>query len=545
MMQLRLRALALVQLASATGLQAQYPVARIDSIFAPWNQPDSPGCLTGVRLRAAEPLIRAYGMANLESDTPLTPESISESGSVAKQFTAASIGLLVLRGQLSLDDEIHKYLPEVPDFGHPIKLRNLLNHTSGLRDQWALLGIIGWPPGTEVHTLDQILYLVSRQRRLNFEPETEYLYSNTGYALAAIIIQRVTGKSLAEFSRDELFRPLGMTETAWRDDYRRVVPKRATAYSHGPNGAGWLQDMPFTMVYGNGGLLSSMRDLLIWNDALTTGKVPGGPALVRLLEERARLADGTTISYALGLTHADYRGIHEISHGGSTAGYRTYLARWPDRGLSVAVFCNAGSADPARYARGIADVVLGLGPPTYTGPKPVAVTPGELAAVAGAYRDTTTDQAMTFTVADGRLTVSTFGRATPLTPLGGGRFWSEAAGEFQFEAGSPSTRVTQRSEGRHEFERDARFDPASVRPGDYTGTYKSEELDVRYEVRIHDGRLEVKNGHRAAYPLVPIYPDGFRGGPATFRFTRDADGRILGFRIFAGRARDVRFERTR
>ncbi|MEO8452676.1 MAG: serine hydrolase domain-containing protein, partial [Gemmatimonadota bacterium] len=172
----------------AAPVAAQYPVARIDSVFSQWNRTDSPGCLLGVRDRDREPLLRAYGMANLEYATPLTPESISESGSVAKQFTAATVALLAVRGRLSLDDDIRKYLPEVPDFGKTITIRHILTHTSGLRDQWALLGLIGRPPGSEVHTVDQILYLVSRQRRLNFDPGSAYLYSNTGYVLAGIIV---------------------------------------------------------------------------------------------------------------------------------------------------------------------------------------------------------------------------------------------------------------------------------------------------------------------------------------------------------------------
>jgi CubicO group peptidase (beta-lactamase class C family) len=528
-------------LAFPASLRAQYPIARIDSIFAPWSGSATPGCLLGVAQAGRERLIRAYGMANLESATPLEPESVSESGSVAKQFTAASVALLAVRGRLSLDDDIRRYLPEVPDFGSTITIRHLLTHTSGLRDQWALLGLVGWPPGTEVHSLDLILDLISRQRRLNFPPGAEYLYSNSGYALAAIIVQRVSGRSLAEFAKAELFQPLGMIHTQWRDDYRRVVPKRATAYS--PAGGGtWVQDMPFTNVYGNGGLLSTMADLLTWNDALTTGRIPGGRPLVQLLETRARLTDGTTIAYALGLTHDDYRGIHEIAHGGATAGYRTYLARWPDRGLSVAVFCNAGSADPTRYARGVADVVLGLEAPAE--PAGSALTAEEVAAFSGIYRDTTTDQTFTFAERDGRLTVSAGGGSLRLVPEGGGRFSSAGIGEIRFD--SPGRRAIQRNDGTKIFLKQASFDSAAVRLADYEGTYRSPELDVVYRISVRDGRLEVKNGFRPPFVLVPVYPDGFRlsGAFGTIRFARGADGPVKGFRAFVGRARDVWFDRT-
>jgi CubicO group peptidase (beta-lactamase class C family) len=216
-------------------LTAQDP--RIDSLFSGWARTEGPGCIAGVKQSGKTVHLKAYGMANLEYGVPLTTESVSESGSLAKQFTSAAITLLAKQGKLSLDDDIRKHLPEVPNFGRTITIRNLLTHTSGLRDQWALLGLAGWPPGTQVHSIPLILDLVSRQRMLNFEPGSLYLYSNTGYVLAATIVQRVSGKSLAEWSQDNLFQPLGMKNTEWRDDYRRVVKGRATAYSPVRNGA--------------------------------------------------------------------------------------------------------------------------------------------------------------------------------------------------------------------------------------------------------------------------------------------------------------------
>jgi hypothetical protein len=286
-----------------------------------------------------------------------------------------------------------------------------------------------------------------------------------------------------------------------------------------------------------------MRDLLIWNDALTTGRIPGGAALVKLLEERAKLTDGTTIGYALGLQHDDYRGIHEIGHGGATAGYRTHLARWPDRGLSVAVFCNAASADPGSFAHRVADVVLGL-PTTTTTSAETVVSGVDLAPLTGTYRDTTTDQIVILTARDSGLFASAGGPPTRLAPLGGGRFRSEVAGEFRFAPGNPSGGFsTSDNNGRRSYLRQGVVDTATLRLSDFTGAYRSPELDVTYRVTVNGDRLELKNGYRPALRMNPIYPDGFRSGPATLRFMRDGDGRIVGFRVFAGRARDVRFER--
>src|SRR5205823_3026322 len=187
--------------------------------------------------------------------------------------------------------------------------------------------------------------LVVHQRMLNFPPGTRYLYSNTGYALAGIIVQRVSGKTLDAFTQERLFKPLGMSHTQWRDDFTAVVKNRATAYS-GSEASGFHTDMPFTNMIGNGGLLSTVGDLLKWNENLDHPTV-GGASYARTMQTRMRLKNGREISYALGLEVADYGGMREVAHGGSTAGYRTHLARYPEQKVSVAVWCNDANANPA------------------------------------------------------------------------------------------------------------------------------------------------------------------------------------------------------
>ena len=535
------RMLMMALLAAAPGVSAQQD-PRIDSVFSSWQRTDGPGCIAGVRQNGSTVHLKAYGMANLEYNVPLTAESVSESGSVAKQFTAAVLLLLEREGKLSLDDDIRKHLPQVPDFGARITLRNLLTHTSGIRDQWALLSIAGWPPGTMVHSIDQIVYLISKQQRLNFSPGDLYLYSNTGYALLAAVVRKVTGQSMADWSREHLFRPLGMLHTQWRDDYRRVVPTRATAYSRGAGGA-WVQDMPFTMVYGNGGLLSSIPDMLLWNDALSNGTAPLSREMVREMETPMRLNDGTVISYALGLGVNDWRGIREVGHGGATAGYRTQLSRWPERNLSVAVFCNAGNATPGEYARRIAQRLLSA-PAEDVAPAPVvAITTAELTPLIGAWRDSVWDRTVTTSLQGDTLKISAGGPSTVLTHLGKLRFWSPVAGDFQFETGNGAGRLVQQQDGRHVYLRQPPVDSASVRLADYVGRYYSDELDVSYEVRIEEGRLTARRTWETPVRLTPAYPDGFSAPGRTVRFVRNGTGRVTGFRVFAGRALDVRFTR--
>ena len=251
---------------TASGIES-----RVDGVFANWTGA-TPGCAVGVASNGKALLAKGYGMADLEHDVRITPDSIFEAGSVSKQFTATSVLLLARDGKLSLDDPVRKYIPELPDYAAaqsgesgraPLTIRHMLNHTSGLRDWGSVAGIAGWPRTTRVHTHAHVLDIVSRQRALNFTPGTRWSYSNTGFNLAAIIVSRVSGTPFPEFTRTRLFQPLGMTHTSWRDDYTRIVKGRAMAYA--PRADGFHTLMPFETVYGNGGLLTTVGDLLRWN----------------------------------------------------------------------------------------------------------------------------------------------------------------------------------------------------------------------------------------------------------------------------------------
>src|SRR5918996_3032998 len=223
-------ALAIANAASPTDLEAQ-----VDKIFSKWTS-STPGCAVGVGLDGKPVLAKAFGMADLEHDVRNTAATIFEAGSVSKQFTAAAVLLLARDGKLSIDDPVRKYIPELPDFHKPLLIRHMLNHTSGLRDWGSVESIAGWPRTSRVYTHAHVLDIVSRQSRLNFQPGTRWSYSNTGYNLAAIVVERVSGMSFQDFTRSRIFEPLGMTHTSWRDDHARVVKGRAVAYVAGPQG---------------------------------------------------------------------------------------------------------------------------------------------------------------------------------------------------------------------------------------------------------------------------------------------------------------------
>ena len=543
-----------------TGSAAQAPQsdlpARVDAIFARFDR-TSPGCGVGLGKDGRTLYTHGYGLANLEYGVPNTDSTVFESGSVAKQFTASALVLLEHDGKLSLDDDIRKYLPEVPSFGgQRITIRNLLTHTSGLRDQWGLLGIEGRGPGLQVHSALTSLDLVAHQKMLNFPPGSEYLYSNTGYALAGLIVQRVSGKTLGEFIEERLFRPLGMTHSQLRDDFTRIVPNRATAYS-GSAATGYHTDMPFTNMVGNGGVLSTMSDLLRWNENLDH-PVVGGQSYVNEMQTRMRLTNGRTISYALGLEVVDYDGIREVSHSGSTAGYRTFLARYPDQHVSVAVWCNYAGANPTALAHQVADLVLVKQPLTTAQSQAthVDVPPALLDKWTGTYRDPHTDQTMTLVSAQGGLTtVSSRGaagggpntRAVRFVPLGGPKF-TIPQGRAVF-SGSPGHRTFMlvRTDGDTAHYEEVRSAPASLPTTDYVGTYASDELDVRFTIASRGGKLYLQRRPYEEFELRPVYADDFQsgGGLGTLRFARGRDGRVTGFAFYAGRVLDVRFAKVK
>jgi len=328
----------------------------VDLAFAGWTR-QTPGCAVGVSENGATVLEKAYGMADLEHDVANVPASVFEAGSVSKQFTAAAMLLLARDGRIDLDDPVRKYVPELPDYGVPLTIRHLLTHTSGLRDWGSLAGIAGMPRGSRTYTHAHVVDILSRQTVLNFAPGTRWSYSNSGYNLAAVIIARVSGMSFAEFSRERLFEPLGLTHTSWRDDYTRIVPGRADAYSTAP-GNRYRQNMPFENVHGNGGLLTTVGDLLRWDEALATGPL-SGPALAAQQQTQARLNDGRQLHYGFGVFRGVYKGVPEVYHSGSTAGYRAFNTYYPSARLAVAVLCNAANANATRLARAVSDVYLG------------------------------------------------------------------------------------------------------------------------------------------------------------------------------------------
>jgi CubicO group peptidase (beta-lactamase class C family) len=381
-------------------------VAAVDRAFENYRGTSVPGCAVAVSRDGNVVLERAYGMANLETSTPIQPGTIFHVASVSKQFTAMAILLLAKDGRLSLDDDIRKHLPEIPDYGPTITIRHLLNHTSGLRDQWDLLALARGRFEENRITEADVLDIVPRQKALNFMPGAEYMYSNTGYTLAAVIVKRVSGRSLRAFAHERIFAPLGMNDTHFHDDFTMVVPGRAWAYVPAFGAAtNFRTSVPNYDTYGATSLFTTVGDLLKWERNFTTMKV-GDAALFTEMHRNGRLNGGDSTGYALGVGVGAYRGARIVEHTGGDAGYRSYLGRFPDQKLAIALACNTSTANVSALPRRIADIYIGdllatQSPPVT--PQGVALTAEQLRGRAGAYFQPTLVQFAEITFRDGKL----------------------------------------------------------------------------------------------------------------------------------------------
>jgi CubicO group peptidase (beta-lactamase class C family) len=330
--------------------------AKVDSVFSLWNKPDSPGCAVAVIKDGAIIYKRGYGMANLEQRVPIAPDTAFYICSTSKQFTAMSIALLEEQGKLSLDDDIRKYLPEMPAYERPVTIRHLIHHTSGLRDYLMLWTLAGRNFADSIAEAEAI-ELIARQKSLNFTPGDQYLYSNSGYFLLSVIVKRASGKSLREFADEYIFKPLGMRNTHFHDDKTMLIPRRADGYNPRSDGFS-LVKTSFDLV-GDGGLYTTAEDLFLWDQNFYHNKLGKGvQSLIDRVLTRGKLNSGKEISYAFGLGIEEYRGLKMVAHGGAFIGFRTEMIRFPEQKFSVIVLSNLGTTDASLFAKKVADIYL-------------------------------------------------------------------------------------------------------------------------------------------------------------------------------------------
>ena len=532
----------------------------IDAIFKAHDTPRSPGCALGVMQGGTLAYARGYGMADLERRAPITPTTAFDIGSTSKQFTAASLALLVEDGKLSFNDDVRKYIPELPDYGTPITIDRLLRHTSGLRDYNGLLALAGYSL-EEVTTDSQALALIARQRRLNFPPGSRHEYSNTGYFLASVIIKRVSGLSLADFSRERIFRPLGMTRTVFRNQFAMLIPGRALGYAPDEHG-GFQISMSNWEETGDGALHLTVEDALKWDENFYHPRV-GGPALIDWLQERGRLANGETIAYARGLFVDEYRGVRRVHHGGDWIGYHAAFNRYPAQHTSIVIFCNSDAIAPTALADRVADIVLArqlaARTPTVAANASQSGAPSNGVAphlqsgrFVGSYL--VAESRMVFRIAEdsGKLALLLGGRSLPLRPKDSTTFAVgdfPAVVEFSLDSGIARTmRLRVDGDKGEPALRFAAVAPSTEELGRYNGSYYSPELGVTWPIALDGGKLVIKSQKRSLLdvggPLEPATKDAFYAATwgGFLQFTRDASGGITGFDLSSSRMRDIRFE---
>ena len=532
---------------NATAQTLQDTLSKIEQLFNRYK-PDIPGCQFVISRNGRIIFSKAYGMADLEHNAPLTAQSPIEIGSVSKQFTAACILLLEQQGKLSLDDDIRKYIPELPDYGAKITLRSMIHHLSGLKDWEAIVTLAGEPVGTRVYDNEDVLDILCRQRSLNNKPGDEYLYSNSNYNLLAIVVKRASGMDLAEYSRKYIFKPAGMTHTRWRTDFREVVPGRAIAYGY-TNDNQYVTDMPLEDAYGNGGLLTTAEDLTAWNNYYWAGKL-GFPSLLSKQLAPGRLNSGDTTTFAAGFERDTYKGWEKIGMGGRTEGYGCGLIYLPELRLSIAAITNT-SRNMGNQIDEVMDLLIkekpGSAPVTAPSAKRagVAVKATILNRYTGWYKNARSGDPLKLYLKDGKLAVSNAGfRMIPEGPL-------SAINDHTFVMQYWGKIVIQPQHGLL-FVHPGRdtvvytyVKPALPDLQEYTGTYYSDEAQVKFTIGIKGNNLVLERNPHDTAMLTATFKDGFYYWSGSICFERDKSKRIRSFKLSLPRARNIVFKRLR
>jgi len=457
----------------------QKAAAAVDEVFGDFAKPGSPGCALGVYRDGQIIYAKGYGLANLEENVPITPQSVFDIGSTSKQFTAASILLLEKQGKLSVNDDVRGHIPELPDYRQKITILHLLNHTSGLRDYLTLMELAGINTDS-VTTDEDALRIIVRQKALNFAPGSDWLYSNTGFFLLSVIVKRVSGKTLREFAAENIFAPLQMTHTQYRDDHTSLIANRALAYDPKDKEGGYSLNVSYFEQTGDGAVHTSVEDLLKWDENFYSGQI-GGKEFLSEIQEQGKLNSGKVLDYAKGLRIAEYRGLRTVSHGGSWGGYRAELLRFPEQHFSVACLCNLGSASPSNRAHRVADVYL---------------------------------------------------------------------------AGLMKPKEEKKKELKEDERQKAEIRLAEEQLRDYLGDYSSDELRVSYRLETAEGKLKLTIGlPSGAFTSLGNSPQDYLRATGTdefqfgktgiaIHFQRNAEHRVTGFTLDAGRTRGLAFVRT-
>ena len=541
--------------------------SQVDSLFSKYGKSDSPGCAVALIKDGTVIYKQGYGMANLEYNVPITPSTIFHVASVSKQFTAFAILLLESDGKLSINDDIRKYLPDMPDFGKVITIRHLMNHTSGLRDQWDLAVAAGWRMD-DVITQEQLLKLIMHQKDLNFAPGEEHLYCNSGYTLLAEIVTRVSGKPFVDFTQERIFKPLGMNDTHFHIDHEQIVKNRAYSYSDEGNGTYKISALNYANV-GATSLFTTVEDMAKWNNNFDQYTV-GGKPVVDKMQVKGVLNNGKEINYACGLVIDTYKGLRTVSHNGGDAGFRSQFKRFPDQHFSMVILSNHGSFDFSIPDK-IADLYLSdaikavttekeakeVKPATET-EKPkqrneISLDPAKLDSLVG-----------DFELFPGFiLTVSKEGNQLKCQATGQSKelLFPESEIEFFYkivdaqisfkrdDKGVVNELVLHQNGQNLTGKRIEKFNPSLEELKQFVGMYYSDELQTFYTISLNkDNQLICSHQRHPDSLLILSKKDQMIANssshPIPMNFTRNEKSDITGLTIDTGRNRNLRFNKV-
>lgn len=526
---------------------------QVDKIFVGWDKKDSPGCALAIIKDGRILYKRGYGMAHLEQNSPITSTTAFDIGSVSKQFTAMSILLLAEQGKISLDDDIRKYLPEMPRYESVITIRHLINHTSGLRDYLTLVSLEGNGRDEDFYVDGEVVDLLARQRQLNFKPGDQWLYSNSGYFLLSQIMKRASGKTLREFADENIFKPLGMKNTHFNDDHTEVIKNRAQGYAPRQGGGFSISVSPLDMV-GDGNVVTTVEDLFLWDQNFYRNRLgKGGQELINEALKTGVLNSGEKLEYAAGIFVTSYKGLKEVSHGGAFVGYRAGLLRFPDQQFSVACECNLAVIDPMTLAHRVADIYLAdqfkqeAAKKNDDQPKFIELSESELKDKIGAFRNTLNGLIWKFKVKEGKLTADVPGATLQFAAVSANEFYSlngPVKRALKFERDKLMW-MTIEGQKPIKFEAVELVSPSSVELADYAGDYYSDELGVTYKVALEGGKLYVRHENKykelPTNALEPTLKDTFFIQGVTLNFKRNGQKQVNAFTLDAGRVKNISF----
>ncbi|MCO5214731.1 MAG: beta-lactamase family protein [Thermomicrobiales bacterium] len=535
----------------------------IDALFASYTN-STPGAALAIYREGEIVYANGYGMANLEHNVPISPISIFDIASISKQFAAMCVALLQQAGLLHVDDPVQKYLTELPQWEHPVTVRHLLHHVSGITDYLSILPLVGWRDEDQM-TLNDCLKYVCRLKTLEFEPNTKYAYSNSGYVLLAILVERVSGQTMAQFARERIFTPLGMTNSHFNDDHATVIPNRAQAYRVLEDGTYRLDMMPLDDLVGDGGLFTSVADFGKWIANFSTAQVGGGE-LLTMMQTPGTFKDCTPMDYAWGLGVDQFHGFHRVGHSGGWAGYGSNYFRIPELGFGVAVFANFHEVGPGRVTDRIAEIVLAdifaerdrTSNTADTGDQKSEIDTNDVVQVEprsleGTYLQGTGESHLIIELgSDGEPCLEVRGRKSQLIRRDDNTYSNEW-GYYVFiptalEAGQGVTSLRVLFTYSGETRTFLRVPPVSDgMPAKVAGRYYSDELDTWWDISIEAGPLMVSRLRTRSQAYQQLGPDHFGTGglmSESLRFSRDDRGEVTGFVYSDGWSRSFGFTRS-